>query len=245
MNKLLIPSILTVIVLIAGLFAFMPIEKATTVHATIIAAAGIITLVEENVVLPVGGTNVIFTFTADSDSMIQYVGIDNTPTCNPTSAGVCATSDEDFTPTFDGDTIDEPLCTISANKTFDDSPNDASDDRYTLWRCDDSEFFFIFADITREDGQRLPLQGIRQAGEDDLANNDTLALRDILRFIGQQTSDEVPLNNLPVQDGESISFVFDAGGCSTSPVIVDFIVIVTGSGTLNSAEVAGSSDSCI
>jgi len=38
MNKLLIPSILIVTVLIAGIFAFIPVDKATTVHGTIIAA---------------------------------------------------------------------------------------------------------------------------------------------------------------------------------------------------------------
>lgn len=35
MKKLVIPSILTATVLIAGMFAFMPIEKASTVHSTI------------------------------------------------------------------------------------------------------------------------------------------------------------------------------------------------------------------
>jgi len=39
MNKFLIPSILTATVLIAGIFAFMPIDKASTVHTTIIASA--------------------------------------------------------------------------------------------------------------------------------------------------------------------------------------------------------------
>ena len=38
MNKFVIPSILTAIVLIAGIFAFMPVEKASTVHDEIIAA---------------------------------------------------------------------------------------------------------------------------------------------------------------------------------------------------------------
>ena len=38
MNKLLIPSILAVTVLIAGIFAFIPVDKATTVHDQIIAA---------------------------------------------------------------------------------------------------------------------------------------------------------------------------------------------------------------
>ena len=35
MNKLTIPSILAATVLIAGIFAFMPVEKASTVHVTI------------------------------------------------------------------------------------------------------------------------------------------------------------------------------------------------------------------
>jgi len=37
MNKLAIPSILTAAVLIAGIFAFMPVEQAVTVHDTIVA----------------------------------------------------------------------------------------------------------------------------------------------------------------------------------------------------------------
>lgn len=48
MNKLVIPSILTAAVLIAGMFAFMPIDKASTVHTTIIAsnkAGGVDTIV--------------------------------------------------------------------------------------------------------------------------------------------------------------------------------------------------------
>ncbi len=36
MNKLFIPAILTATVLAAGIFAFMPIEKASTVHTTIL-----------------------------------------------------------------------------------------------------------------------------------------------------------------------------------------------------------------
>jgi len=39
MNKLLLPSILAAIVLLAGIFAFIPTEKATTVH---ISLSGII-----------------------------------------------------------------------------------------------------------------------------------------------------------------------------------------------------------
>lgn len=35
MNKLLIPSILAATILIAGIFAFMPVNKASTVHVTL------------------------------------------------------------------------------------------------------------------------------------------------------------------------------------------------------------------
>jgi len=38
LNKLLLPTILTALVLIAGIFAFMPVEKVSTVHDVIIAA---------------------------------------------------------------------------------------------------------------------------------------------------------------------------------------------------------------
>jgi len=34
MNKLVLPGILTAIVMVAGIFAFMPVEQASTVHAT-------------------------------------------------------------------------------------------------------------------------------------------------------------------------------------------------------------------
>ena len=39
MNRLVIPSILAITVLVAGIFALMPVEKASTVHTSIIAAA--------------------------------------------------------------------------------------------------------------------------------------------------------------------------------------------------------------
>ena len=38
MNKIVIPAILGITVLVAGIFAFMPVEKAGTVHTTIIAS---------------------------------------------------------------------------------------------------------------------------------------------------------------------------------------------------------------
>lgn len=38
MRKIIIPTILAATVLIAGIFAFMPVQKASTVHTAIIAA---------------------------------------------------------------------------------------------------------------------------------------------------------------------------------------------------------------
>jgi len=40
MNKLIIPTILTATVLVAGIFAFMPVQQASTVHTTIVADVG-------------------------------------------------------------------------------------------------------------------------------------------------------------------------------------------------------------
>ena len=39
MNKLTIPAILVATVMVAGIFAFMPVQQASTVHTTIIASA--------------------------------------------------------------------------------------------------------------------------------------------------------------------------------------------------------------
>ena len=58
MNKFLIPTILTATVLIAGIFALMPIEKATTVHGTIGASSMIL---EDTMVLPANGDDVLQT----------------------------------------------------------------------------------------------------------------------------------------------------------------------------------------
>ena len=38
MNKLTIPTILVATVMVAGIFAFMPVQQATTVHTTILAS---------------------------------------------------------------------------------------------------------------------------------------------------------------------------------------------------------------
>ena len=41
MNKLAIPAILAATVLVAGIFAFMPVQQASTVHTTIIGVGGL------------------------------------------------------------------------------------------------------------------------------------------------------------------------------------------------------------
>jgi len=40
MNKITIPAILVATVMVAGAFAFMPVEQASTVHTTILASTG-------------------------------------------------------------------------------------------------------------------------------------------------------------------------------------------------------------
>jgi len=47
MNKLMIPVILVATVMVAGAFAFMPVEQATTVHTTILGTNVAIDVVDE------------------------------------------------------------------------------------------------------------------------------------------------------------------------------------------------------
>ena len=77
MKKLVIPAILTATVLIAGMFAFMPVEKASTVHTSIGQTANVLTATKT---LPLAGTPVTFTISCASDCLVQAVWLDNTPT---------------------------------------------------------------------------------------------------------------------------------------------------------------------
>jgi len=43
-NKLLIPSILAVTIIVAGIFAFVPIDEASTVHTTLASSADVTTI---------------------------------------------------------------------------------------------------------------------------------------------------------------------------------------------------------
>lgn len=59
MNKLVIPAILAATVLVAGMFAFMPVERATTVHTAILAGIRDVNTVDLNG-LPVNSAIVLY-----------------------------------------------------------------------------------------------------------------------------------------------------------------------------------------
>ena len=70
LNKLVIPAILAVTVMVAGVFAFMPVEQASTVHASVLA----------DIVNDISGSSLILTsstfttnFTGTSNERFHYV----------------------------------------------------------------------------------------------------------------------------------------------------------------------------
>jgi len=73
MNKLTIPTILVATVMVAGAFAFMPVEQATTVHTTIQGTQ----LIDrtDSASATVAATD--FTFTCDRGCVIQGIHIDD------------------------------------------------------------------------------------------------------------------------------------------------------------------------
>jgi len=83
--KLTIPIILSVAILIAGVFAFMPVEKASTVHPTILAAVGEFKIhslektLPKNTGDPLGGDDKTWTLTAVTDVIVRGVYHDSTP----------------------------------------------------------------------------------------------------------------------------------------------------------------------
>ena len=85
MYKLTIPIILSVAILIAGVFAFMPVEKASTVHPTILAAVGEFKIhslektLPKNTGDPLGGDDKTWTLTAVTDVIVRAVYHDSTP----------------------------------------------------------------------------------------------------------------------------------------------------------------------
>ena len=72
MNRVLIPSLLAVTVLIAGIFAFSPIEEASTVHTTILANQ--VQVVELGIITP-GDMAAGVEYSIDCDAAYRVVGI--------------------------------------------------------------------------------------------------------------------------------------------------------------------------
>lgn len=77
MKKVAIPAILAATVLVAGMFAFMPVEKASTTHTFTGQTINVQTLQKT---LPAAGTDVPFTVTCPQDCLITSIFVDNTPT---------------------------------------------------------------------------------------------------------------------------------------------------------------------
>ncbi|MCH7647030.1 MAG: hypothetical protein IIA83_00265 [Thaumarchaeota archaeon] len=81
MNKLTIPALLLGVVMIAGAFAFMPVQEASTVHTTGITQG---TTSTTTTFTPTGTTtgDLVFTCGADSGCVIQeiYVSTSNSAT---------------------------------------------------------------------------------------------------------------------------------------------------------------------
>jgi len=75
MNNLVIPSILVVIVAMAGFIAFTPINNASTVHLTILAnTAGLVCVTEEDVILTdANPDNDIVTYTFSQPILLTQV----------------------------------------------------------------------------------------------------------------------------------------------------------------------------
>ena len=93
MNKLIIPTILTATILVAGIFAFMPVQQATTVHTTgtTTLAAGTFTtiglssinlamdLFDASAINVVDGMEIEITSTVDyciQSLQVHFIGID-------------------------------------------------------------------------------------------------------------------------------------------------------------------------
>jgi len=73
LNKVVIPAILTVVVLIAGVFAFMPIDEAATVHTTI--TSDLAAKVFELGAISAGSLGAGEVFTIDCTAAYRVVGL--------------------------------------------------------------------------------------------------------------------------------------------------------------------------
>ena len=109
MKKIVIPAILTATILVAGMFAFMPIEKAATVHTTITGAAAP-QLLETGAVAALDAT-VEITLDCSTDYLVSDVSI-------VYGAGT-DTGDEDVDVTIGGDIIGASIDGFTPSVTID------------------------------------------------------------------------------------------------------------------------------
>jgi len=107
MNKLTIPAILAATVLVAGMFAFMPVQQASTVHLTLGTAADLAT-VDANVDLILADTGASLVIGA-GDTVV------GTGTISATEAGV-ADADDDA-----DNTVSDTIGSWYLDYTWDDS----------------------------------------------------------------------------------------------------------------------------
>lgn len=78
--KYIIPAILTATVLLAGFFAFSPIEQASTVHTTIIAATSGVACATESVTLSGAPDDDIITFNFADPIVLKSIFVEATTT---------------------------------------------------------------------------------------------------------------------------------------------------------------------
>ena len=102
MNKLTIPTILVATVMVAGIFAFIPVEKATTVHTT-----AVIPFLQPQLFIDVEtDLNAADVFTLDCDAAYTVVGI--------TAEILGTVTNEDLTVAIGGMDIIEPVVFAAA-----------------------------------------------------------------------------------------------------------------------------------
>ena len=115
MNKLAIPAILTATIMVAGMFAFMPVEQASTVHTTLSAQTTGIACATEAVNLLATSNNDILTFTFTQPILIISIEMQGAANLAADTIG------------FDAATIDgeDAILTLGLidGETLDDDPD--------------------------------------------------------------------------------------------------------------------------
>jgi len=113
MHKLTIPTILIATVLIAGVFALMPIEKATTVHTTIQGSQ--LTLFKTLFVTDTSAQNATGGCGVGNGGLAYWTVINSTLGASGTGAKISSTT---FILTTDGDTEDSDEISIVLASNF-------------------------------------------------------------------------------------------------------------------------------